>query len=98
MADVHFTWVSMTMTDKGVASTSDRSAFIEGCTPVSVAQMQQESIDGCEVDFDVLSVALRFVFFDCISTDSLFWIASALWKAHKQGVPNPCCYSEAQQS
>lgn len=28
--------------------------------------MQQESIDGCEVDSYVLSVALRFVFFDCI--------------------------------
>ena len=31
-------------------------------------------------------------FSDCVSTDSLFLMTSAWWKAHKQGAPHPCCY------
>lgn len=57
---------------------------------------QREATDGCEVVFDALTVAFRFTCFDCISADSSLWMANTPWKAYKQGLANPFCYSAAQ--
>lgn len=57
---------------------------VQKATPVFLLPKPDTFIDGCKVDFNVLSVALRFVFFDCITASS-FQTADTL-KSTQTGV------------